>query len=152
MEKTINQRMFNVQTKIGKISKGKENPFFKSKYADINDILDVLKPLLEEEELVVTQPLSMEEDRPVIRTIISSLDVKENPIISTMPLPEIQDPQKMGSAITYYRRYSLQSLFLMQAEDDDGNKASGKTTYKVKNDSRPTQTKNIQNPNVEVPF
>ena len=38
-------------------------------------------------------------------------------------LPEISDPQKLGSAITYFRRYTLQSLLALQAEDDDGNKA-----------------------------
>ena len=45
---------------------------------------------------------------------------------STITLPDLTDPQKMGSAITYYRRYSLQSLFLLQAEDDDGNKGAEK--------------------------
>jgi hypothetical protein len=39
-----------------------------------------------------------------------------------MVLPNLQDPQKLGSAITY-RRYTLQSLLGLQAEDDDGNKA-----------------------------
>jgi len=41
-----------------------------------------------------------------------------------MRLPEIQDPQKVGSAVTYYRRYTLQSLLSLQAEDDDANSAS----------------------------
>ena len=41
-----------------------------------------------------------------------------------MELPNLQDPQKLGSAITYFRRYTLQSLLGLQAEDDDGNKAS----------------------------
>jgi hypothetical protein len=41
-------------------------------------------------------------------------------------LPDLQDPQKMGSAVTYYRRYSIQSLFTLQAEDDDGEKAVGR--------------------------
>jgi hypothetical protein len=40
-----------------------------------------------------------------------------------MLLPNLQDPQ-LGSAITYYRRYTLQSLLGLQAEDDDGNKQS----------------------------
>jgi hypothetical protein len=44
-----------------------------------------------------------------------------------MVLPNLQDPQKLGSAITYYRRYTLQSLLGLQAEDDDGNKR----TYKI---------------------
>jgi hypothetical protein len=48
-----------------------------------------------------------------------------------MFLPEIADPQKMGSAVTYYRRYMLQSLLLLRAVDDDGNIASGKATPPV---------------------
>ena len=47
-----------------------------------------------------------------------------------MELPPLTDPQKIGSAITYYRRYTLQSLLGIQAEDDDANKASGKETKK----------------------
>jgi len=41
-----------------------------------------------------------------------------------MKLSDQTDPQKLGSEITYYRRYTLQSLLALQAEDDDGNKAS----------------------------
>jgi hypothetical protein len=52
-----------------------------------------------------------------------------------MRLPEIQDPQKIGSAVTYYRRYTLQSLLSLQAEDDDANSASAT----VKN-TKPTIT------------
>jgi len=45
-------------------------------------------------------------------------------MISEMPLPNITDPQKLGSAITYFRRYTLQSLLALQAVDDDGNTAT----------------------------
>jgi hypothetical protein len=41
-----------------------------------------------------------------------------------MQMTVLNDPQKMGSMITYYRRYTLQSLLGLQAEDDDGNAAS----------------------------
>jgi hypothetical protein len=51
----------------------------------------------------------------------------------------------MGSAITYYRRYTLQSLLALQAEDDDGNGA----TKQVKKDSRPTLS--VNRPGTEVP-
>ena len=51
-------------------------------------------------------------------------------ICSSLELPPLTDPQKIGSAITYYRRYTLQSLLGIQAEDDDANKASGKETKK----------------------
>jgi len=47
-------------------------------------------------------------------------------IISGIELPQNSDPQKLGSAITYYRRYTLVSLLGLQAEDDDGNSAKPK--------------------------
>ena len=46
--------------------------------------------------------------------------------MSSIPLGDISDPQKLGGAITYYRAYTLQSLLGLQAEDDDGNTASGR--------------------------
>ena len=48
------------------------------------------------------------------------------------PLPDIQDPQKIGSAITYFRRYALQSLLALEAEDDDANFASNTVKVKAK--------------------
>jgi len=51
-------------------------------------------------------------------------------VISALKLPEIADPQKLGSCITYYRRYTLASLLGLQAVDDDANVASGVTVDK----------------------
>ncbi len=131
--KKINKKIGEIQQKIGKIKKESENPFFKSKYFDINKLLDNLMPLLKEQGLTLTQPLTHVNERPAISTIITD---GEESLESTITMPDIQDPQKMGSAITYYRRYALQSLFSLQAEDDDGNSASGNASqkYKTNND------------------
>lgn len=119
--------------------KTETNPFFKSKYMDINGLLAQLMPLLEKYELTVIQPLSSIDGKPALRTIVYdskllTVDGKKTEFndITTVfdnaiPLPDLQDPQKMGSAITYYRRYALQSLFLLRASDDDANEASGKS-------------------------
>lgn len=53
-------------------------------------------------------------------------------VTSEMQLGNITDPQKRGSEITYYRRYTLQSLLGLQAEDDDANKASQATKEESK--------------------
>ena len=119
----IYTKIGKIQQEIGKIKKDLKNPFFKSNYFDINQLLDALLPLLKEEKLTLSQPLTHINERPAIATIITDGTDK---IESVITLPDIQDPQKMGSAMTYYRRYALQSLFGLQAEDDDGNKASGK--------------------------
>ena len=122
-EKTIYEKIGTIQQEVGKIEKKQANPFFKSKYFDINQLLDVLLPLFKDEGLILAQPLTHIGERPAISTIIT--DGKDM-IESTITLPDIQDPQKMGSATTYYRRYMLQSLLGLSGEDDDGNKASGK--------------------------
>lgn len=117
-------KILKIQSEIGVLSKTETNPFFKSKYMDINGLLAQLLPLLEKYGLTVVQPLSNIEGKPALNTLIYDGD---SLLVSyAMPLPDLQDPQKMGSAITYYRRYALQSLFLLQAQDDDGNHASKK--------------------------
>ena len=119
------KKLLEVQKKIGAISKDSTNPFFKSKYFDINKLLDVVKPIMNEEGLLLLQPLSNIDGIASIKTIIIDVETGDT-IENNTPLTQINDSQKMGSAITYFRRYSLQSLLGLQAEDDDGNKASKK--------------------------
>jgi hypothetical protein len=118
--KELLTKIDRIKKKVGKISKDSENPFYKSKYFDINSLLEHLEPLLQEEELVLLQPIR---ENQVYSEII---DIESNKAItSSMTLPDLTDPQKMGSAVTYYRRYTLASLLALQSEDDDGNLASG---------------------------
>lgn len=119
-------KILKIQTEIGVLSKTETNPFFKSKYMDINGLLAQLVPLLAKYGLTVIQPLSnIGSETPALATEIFDEEGKKL-FSSAVPLPNLQDPQKMGSAITYYRRYALQSLFLLQAEDDDANLAKPK--------------------------
>jgi hypothetical protein len=117
-----------IQSEIGVLVKTETNPFFKSKYMDINGLLEQLVPLLTKHKLTVVQPLTISEGRNALSTIVFDSEAVENKVVvaSSILLPEISDPQKMGSAITYFRRYALQSLFLLRAEDDDANLSSGK--------------------------
>jgi len=118
-------KILKIQSEIGVLVKTETNPFFKSKYMDINGLLEQLLPLLEKYKLTVIQPLNEVGGKPALTTTIS--DTESDFTMSwSIPLPDLQDPQKMGSAITYYRRYALQSLFLLRAEDDDANVASKK--------------------------
>ena len=59
---------------------------------------------------------------------ISDTENEGKSVTSEIDLPELIDPQKLGSCITYYRRYTLASLLGLQAEDDDANLASKKAT------------------------
>jgi len=119
------KKILAVQSEVGAISKDSTNPFFKSKYFDINKLLDVVMPVLNKHGLVLLQPLTHIDGKSAIKTILIDSETGDS-IENSIPLTENPDPQKMGSAITYYRRYSLQSLLGLQAEDDDGNIASNK--------------------------
>ena len=121
--KTIYTKLADLKKEVGKMTKDSKNPFFNSKYFDINQLLEHLEPLLQKNGLIVLQPIINKE---VVSKIIEIETGDE--ICSSLELPPLTDPQKIGSAITYYRRYTLQSLLGIQAEDDDANKASGKET------------------------
>lgn len=131
--KSINQKLFALQQEIGAISKDAKNPFFKSSYFDINSLLKNLKPLLGKYKLVLHQPIEKGE----VHSIIECVDTNERTKPSSLELPDISDPQKLGSCITYFRRYTLVSLLGLMAEDDDGNLASNKKVEVKKEDNRP---------------
>lgn len=129
---SIYKKLFEAKKEIGKISKDSTNPFFKSKYFDINALLEHVEPILQKHELLLVQPI---QDNKVCSIIY---DITDNSLIeSAMELTSITDPQKRGSEITYYRRYTLQSLLGLQAEDDDANSVSGNNTSKQDEDTRP---------------
>jgi hypothetical protein len=119
METNIYHKLYKLQSEIGTVSKDVRNPFYKSKYFDINSLIGQLQPLLEKHKLVLIQPITDNQVRSVI------VDLDGGSVESSMKLPDIQDPQKIGSAITYYRRYTLTSLLGLQAEDDDANSTVG---------------------------
>ena len=126
---SINQKLFDVQQKIGAISKDSKNPFYNSKYFDINSLISQVLPLLKENKILLTQPVKDNKVWTVL-TCVETNEFKDCDI----DLPAITDPQKLGGAITYFRRYGLASLLALQAQDDDGNSTVGSV------DNRPTLT------------
>jgi hypothetical protein len=123
-KKVFTMRLLEVQKEINPIKKTETNPFFNSKYFDVNAILEQLKPILTKYGLILTQPFNTVDGKNVLQTIVVDSESGEQ-MQSQIFIPEVLDPQKFGSAVTYYRRYALQSLFALQAEDDDANKAAG---------------------------
>jgi hypothetical protein len=129
---SIYKKLHEAKKEIGAITKDSTNPFFKNSYFDINKILSEVEPILEKNGLLVLQPIK---EGKVITQIIDAESGEK--VESEMTLPIINDPQKLGSAITYFRRYTIQSLLSLQAEDDDGNKAA----KQVKKQSQPQKKK-----------
>lgn len=116
--KTIYQKLAQAKKEIGAISKDSKNPFYKSKYFDINQLLQHVEPVMEKYGLMIMQPII---EGKVVSLII---DVETgNDCRSEITLTDERDPQKIGSQISYFRRYTLSSLLSLQAEDDDANKA-----------------------------
>jgi hypothetical protein len=131
--KTLEQKILSVQMEAPSMIREKEG--YGYKYFDINQIIESLKPLFAKHGLLVIQPLTHIDGKPAIDTRVISSD-KELSFITPLPTNSTKktytskaghacedtetDPQKMGAVITYYRRYALQSLFLLQAEDTDG--------------------------------
>lgn len=127
MSNSIYKKLLKFQTEVESIKKDSTNPHFKSKYFDINTLLEEVIPKLTAAGLVLTQCLGTSEDgaRTYLISKVIDSDSGES-VTSQVKLPDVLKPHELGSAITYYRRYSLQSMLGLMAEDDDGNSASGR--------------------------
>lgn len=120
---TLHQKLHRSKLAIGKVTKNATSHH--SKYADLNAILSTVEPVLLENGLVLIQPI---QGNSVCTQIV---DIDSGAMLeSCMDLPQGVTPQNMGSAITYYRRYTLQSALSLQAVDDDGEKASKEEVVK----------------------
>ncbi len=111
------------QSKLRGVIKDSANPFFKSKYADLAAVWDVARDPLTTNGLSITQLPGTDGDKVTLETIL--LHSSGQWIASVMAVkPMKQDPQAVGSAITYMRRYALSAVVGIAQEDDDGNAAT----------------------------
>lgn len=126
--KNITKKLLAAQKEFPLIKKEDTNPFFKSKYAGLPSVLEVVLPILQKHGLLLIQcPISSEERVGVETSIIDEETGESIKAGFTMALAK-NDPQGAGSAITYARRYSLISILGLNVdEDDDANVASNKT-------------------------
>jgi hypothetical protein len=122
--KNIAGALVKFQASVSKVAKEANNPFFKSKYASLANILDTIQKPLSESGLAISQfP-----DANALTTIILHAESGEWMESSyVMPVAKQNDPQAMGSAITYARRQSIGSILNLNIDDDDdGEKAMGR--------------------------
>jgi|LSQX01.2.fsa_nt_gb hypothetical protein len=123
--KEIAKALCQFQAEVKNPANTANNPFFKSKYAPLQDILNLVRPLLSKHGLSILQMPSSDEGDVVITTLLMHTSGEW---IETCPLkmkPVKTDPQGIGSCITYGRRYSLSAVLGISSEDDDdGNGAS----------------------------
>lgn len=103
----------------GGVVKGSDNPFFKSKYADLGSIIALVKAPLEKQGIIILQPIRTDDNgNTFLETRL--LHGSGEFISSFMPLDISGKEQVVGSRITYFRRYQLQSMLSIPAIDDDG--------------------------------
>jgi hypothetical protein len=120
--KNIALALVNFHKLVGKIPKDSKNPFFKSSYASLPDILNVIDTPLIDSGLVISQ---FPTGNHCLTTILIHADSGEYLQDSYEMKPTKDDPQGIGSCITYQRRYAIGAVLSLNIdEDDDGNKAS----------------------------
>lgn len=108
------------------------NPHFKSKFAPLDEVLRVVEAGLGKNQEVRQSVVTNEQGALLMRTAL----VEDDKILAFSDIPFVlgkQDPQGLGSAITYHRRYGLCLMFNLVGEDDDDGNASTpskKTTKK----------------------
>lgn len=121
----LSKALVKFNGEISKIEKDSANPHFKNRYASLDRIVEEIRPILQKNGLSVLQIPSGDGEKVTISTILlheSGEWLQSDPLTL---VPVKKDPQGIGSATTYGRRYQLSSfLSLNTGEDDDGNAAS----------------------------
>ena len=153
--------LLNVQRTVQPIAKDAENPFTKSWYASLNSVMDACRDALISNGIWLCQyPVPVEQ--PNSLGLVTKLTHAESgqwqSSLAVVPLPKA-DPQGMGSAMTYCRRYALTAMLGMVTEDDDGEGAkNGKrssTRPKLPVNSPETRKASLPDPspinNISVP-
>lgn len=113
--------LLKFQGQVSKIKKDAKNPHFKSNYASLSKILEETNPVLTECGLVLTQHFDVD----VLTTMLCHAETGEF-MQSDYPInvKDVSNPQQLGSALSYARRYGIQSILNLNASDDDGQMAS----------------------------
>jgi hypothetical protein len=142
----IGAALSKFQGKIQPVIKDATNPFFKSNYANLATIWAAIREQLAANEMAILQEPSTLSGRLVMTTTL--IHSSGEYFRSSVEFPILKnDAQGIGSAITYARRYALQSITGIAPEDDDGNAASGKqqdNKQPAKQPIAPVQAKTLE--------
>ena len=131
--KALAPALVAAQKKMGVALKDAKNPFFKSKFADLNSVIDAAMPALNDVGIAVLQTPGMNlAGKAVIQTILLHESGEFLGSETEITVAKANDPQAAGSAISYARRYGLQATVTLKAVDDDGETAMGRATSAVK--------------------
>jgi hypothetical protein len=122
--KNIYMALAAAQTEMGTVKKGSTNPAFKSKYADLADVVAAVSPALNAQGIAFFHVATSVDGERVMRTVLAH-GPSDTQITCDVPLiVNKQDMQGYKSATTYAKRIGLESLTGVAPEDDDGNAAA----------------------------
>jgi hypothetical protein len=139
----IKKALLKVSKGITPVEKNTNNPFYKSKYANLESVWNMLNPLLVENDLGSLNLPTIDSSNylEITTHLFHGKSGEWLEFDTRMPLSK-SDPQGFGMAITYARRYILMSFFgIPTEEDDDGNSASGKLPQKPQQKVKPAPQK-----------
>lgn len=121
--KELATALAKAQAEMKNATLNKVNPHFKSKYADLAEIIDTTRAVLAKHGLSVVQTTEIQDGQLVLVTTL--LHTSGQSLCGAYPLPMVlEKPQAMGSALTYARRYALAAITNIAAEEDDDANAA----------------------------
>ncbi len=112
------------QAEIGGAKKDSSNPFFKSKYADLESVWEACRVALTKHGLSVTQLVGSDDKGLNLTTMLLHASGQSITTTCSVPVSKQNDPQAAGSAITYFRRYQLAAIVGVYQTDDDAELAT----------------------------
>lgn len=126
---SLGKALAKAQGEVENASKASVNPHFKSKYADLAEVLNTVRPVFASCGLSFVQMPSFLDGVVSVETMLVHESGEWISETASSPITK-QDAQGVGSAITYLRRYSLAAFAGIAQEDDDANASVGKTQPK----------------------
>jgi hypothetical protein len=144
--KEISAALLEAQKSMVAVSKDSQNPFFSSTYADLESVINAIKEPLNNAGIVFLQTIDHFDDLTILETRL--LHKSGEWISSHTPIvvKDKNNPQAMGSGITYSKRYALQAICGLPTTDDDGEAAMGRKKESPKEPQKePSKEKEFKN-------
>ena len=123
--KAVRRKFARACQNVGQVTKSQtaDTGKYTYKYAELGDVLRAVKDALHAEGLSLSQPVQVRDNLQYVDILITDVETGQYLMFPGTAHALERDPQAMGSALTYGRRYTLTSLFGMEVEDDDGRAA-----------------------------
>jgi hypothetical protein len=129
--KELAKALVTAQAAMSHAAKDSKNPHFKSAYSSLASVIDAVRPALSANGLAFVQKLHTIDGGVAVETVLIHESGQEMSCGTLFIPASKQDAQGYGSAISYAKRYSLQSALGIASEDDDGNSAVKSAPVKV---------------------